>query len=172
MEDYILRNVTMYNDLPLRGITSDLCGDYCLFYLLHRARYKDLNTMVTNVTPAPTEASPIHTPTTSSGKSAKVRARKLPVTPLLSASKIPRHVGTASPSIPTPQSMPTSQSKIPVPIVKAVEPVSSDTPMFPEIPAFLFETPLSTLARKKVKTRKPRTPMVVRLRSNKKWQPY
>ena len=35
MEDYILRNVTMYNDLPLQGLTSDVCGDYCLFYLLH-----------------------------------------------------------------------------------------------------------------------------------------
>ena len=45
MEDYILRNVTMYNDLPLQGITSDVCGDYCLFYLLHRARNKDLNTI-------------------------------------------------------------------------------------------------------------------------------
>ena len=45
MEDYILRNVTMYNDLPLQGLTSDVCGDYCLFYLLHRARNKDLNTI-------------------------------------------------------------------------------------------------------------------------------
>ena len=45
MEDYILRNVTMYNDLPLQGITSDVCDDYCLFYLLHRARNKDLNTI-------------------------------------------------------------------------------------------------------------------------------
>ena len=126
-------------------------------------------TVVTNVTPAPTEASPTHSesPTTSLGKSAKVRARKLPVTPRLSASKIPRPVGTASP-----QSIPTSQSKIPVPIVKADEPVSSDTPVFSEMPAFLFETPLSTPARKKAKTRKPRTPMVARLRSNRQWQPY
>ena len=124
-------------------------------------------TVVTNVTPAPTEASPIHTPTTSLGKSAKVRARKLPVTPRLSTSKIPRPVGTASP-----QSIPTSQSKIPVPIVKADEPVSSETPMFSEMPAFLFGTPLSTPARKKAKTRKPRTPMVARLRSNRQWQPY
>ena len=124
-------------------------------------------TVVTNVTPAPTEASPTHTPTKSLGKSAKVRARKLPVTPRLSASKIPRPVGTASP-----QSIPTSQSKIPVPIVKADEPVSSETPMFSEMPAFLFETPLSTPARKKAKTRKPRTPMVARLRSNRQWQPY
>ena len=46
MEDYILRNITMYNDdLPLQFITSDVCGDYCLFYLLHRARNKDLNTI-------------------------------------------------------------------------------------------------------------------------------
>ena len=121
-------------------------------------------TVVTNVTPAPTEASPIHTPTTSLGKSAIVRARKLPVTPRLSVSKIPRPA--------SPQSIPTSQSKIPVPIVKADEPVSSETPMFSEMPAFLFETPLSTPARKKAKTRKPRTPMVARLRSNRKWQPY
>ena len=124
-------------------------------------------TVVTNVTPAPTEASPTHTPTSSLGKFAKVRARKLPVTPRLSASKIPRPVGTASP-----QSIPTSQSKISVPIVKADEPVSSETPMFSEMPAFLFETRLSTPARKKAKTRKPRTPMVARLRSNRQWQPY
>ena len=124
-------------------------------------------TVVTNVTPAPTEASPTHTPTTCLGKSAKVRARKLPVTPRLSASKIPRPVGTAST-----QSIPTTQSKIPVPIEKADEPVSSETPMFSEMPAFLFETPLSTPARKKAKTRKPRTPMVARLRSNRQWQPY
>ena len=130
------------------------------------------STVVTNVTPSPTEASPKHTLTTSLGMSAKVRMRKLPVTPRLSASKIPRPVGTASPSIPTPQSLPTSQSKIPVPIVKADEPVSSETPMFSEMPAFLFETPLSTPARKKTKTRKPRTPMVARLRSNRQWQPY
>ena len=124
-------------------------------------------TVVTNVTPAPTEASPTHTPTTSLGKSAKVRARKLPVTPRLSACKIPPPVGTASP-----QSIPMSQSKIPVPIVKADEPVSSETPVFSEMPAFLFETPLSTPAHKKAKTRKPRTPMVARLRNNRQWQPY
>ena len=131
-------------------------------------------TVVTNVTPAPTEASPTHAPTTSIGKSAKVRRRKLPVTPRprLSTSKIARPVGTASPLIPTPQSIPTSQSKIPVPIVKADEPVSSETPMFSEMPAFLFETPLSTPACKKAKTRKPRTPMVARLTSNRQWQPY
>ena len=123
--------------------------------------------VVTNVAPGPTEASPTHTPTTFLGKSAKVRARKLPVTPRLSASKIPRPVGTASP-----QSIPTSQSKIPVPIVKADEPVSSETTMFSEMHALLFETPLSTPARKKAKTRKPRTPMVARLRSNRQWQPY
>ena len=129
-------------------------------------------TVVTNVTPAPTEASPTTAPTTSLGKSAKVRMRTLSVTPRLSTSKIPRPVGTASPSIPTPQSIPTSQSEIPVPIVKAVEPVSSETPMFSEMPAFLFETPLSTPARKKAKTRKSRTPMVARLRSNRQWEPY
>ena len=92
-------------------------------------------TVVTNVTPAPTEASPSHTPTTSLGKSAKVGTRKRPVTLRLSTSKIARPVGTASPPIPTPQSIPTSQSKIPVPIVKADEPVSSETTMFSEMPA-------------------------------------
>ena len=45
MGDYILRNVTMHNDLPLQGITSDVCGNYCIFYLLHQARNKDLNTI-------------------------------------------------------------------------------------------------------------------------------
>ena len=48
MEGYILRNLTTYNDLPLQGITSDVCGDYCLFYLLHRAKNKDLNTIASN----------------------------------------------------------------------------------------------------------------------------
>ena len=91
---------------------------------------------MTNVTPAPTEASPTHTPTTSLGKSAKVGTRKLPVTPRLSTSKIARPVGTASPPIPTPQSIPTSQSKIPLSITKADEPVSSETPILSEMPAF------------------------------------
>ena len=104
-------------------------------------------TVMTNVTPAPTKASPTHTPTSSLGKSEKVRTQKLPVTPRLSTSKIARPVGTASPSIPTPQSIPMSQSKIPFPIVKADEPVSSETPMFSKMPAFLFGTPLSTPAR-------------------------
>ena len=48
MEDYILRNATLYNDIPLQGMTSDVCGDYCLFYLLHRARNMDLNTILAN----------------------------------------------------------------------------------------------------------------------------
>lgn len=102
-------------------------------------------TVGTNVAPAPTETSPTHSPTTSSGKSAKVRTRKLPATPKptptpgLSTSKIARPVGSTSPSVLTPpietmsattQSIPTSQSKIPLPIAKADEPVSSKTPMF------------------------------------------
>ena len=95
-------------------------------------------TVVTNVTPAPTKASPTHTPTTSLGKSAKVRARTIPVTPTsrLSTSKIACPVRTASPSLPTTQPIPTSQFKIPVPIVKAIKPVSSETLMFSEMPAF------------------------------------
>ena len=33
-----------YNsDKPMQGVTSDVWGDYCLFYLLHRARNVDLN---------------------------------------------------------------------------------------------------------------------------------
>ena len=71
-----------------------------LDHLLHRyqglsRQIKTEATVETSVTPAPTEASPTHTPTTSLGKSAKVRTQKLPVTPRLSASKIPRSVGTA-----------------------------------------------------------------------------
>ena len=62
--------------------------------------------VVTNVTPVPTETSPTHPPQTSLGKSAKVRTRKLPAspksTPRLSTSKMARPVETASPSIPTP----------------------------------------------------------------------
>ena len=71
----------------------------------------------------------------------------------MSTFKIARPVGTVG--------------KIPVPIVKADEPVSSETPMFSEMPAFLFETPLSTPARKRAKTRKPRTPMGSRTESDK-----
>ena len=43
MDKYILRERTYYNDKPLQGLTSDVCGDYCLFYLLHRTRSVDLN---------------------------------------------------------------------------------------------------------------------------------
>ena len=42
MEDYMIRNMTLYNDLPLQELTSDVCGDYCLFYLLQRTRNMDL----------------------------------------------------------------------------------------------------------------------------------
>ena len=38
MDEYVLRESTYFNDKPLQGLTSDVCGDYCLFYLLHRAR--------------------------------------------------------------------------------------------------------------------------------------
>ena len=47
MDGYILRGATYYNDKPMQGLTSDVCGDYCLFYLLHRARNVDLNTIQT-----------------------------------------------------------------------------------------------------------------------------
>ena len=47
MDGYILRGTTYYNDKPMQGLTSDVCGDYCLFYLLHRARNVDLNTIQT-----------------------------------------------------------------------------------------------------------------------------
>ena len=42
-DEYVLRESTHFNDKPLQGLTSDLCGDYCLFYLLHSARNVDLN---------------------------------------------------------------------------------------------------------------------------------
>ena len=29
----------------MQGLTSDTCGDYCLFYLFHRVRNIDLNTI-------------------------------------------------------------------------------------------------------------------------------
>ena len=45
MDEYVLRESTYFNDKPLQGLTSDVCGDYCLFYLLHRARNVDLNTI-------------------------------------------------------------------------------------------------------------------------------
>jgi len=45
MDGYIVRENTCYNDKPLQGLNSDVCGDYCLFYLLHRARNVDLNTI-------------------------------------------------------------------------------------------------------------------------------
>lgn len=35
MDGYIVRENTYYNDKPLQGVNSDVCGDYCLFYLLH-----------------------------------------------------------------------------------------------------------------------------------------
>ena len=68
-----------------------------------------------------------------------------------------------------------STSKIPRPVARSElkrkqdKPVQEETPLFPGKPVFL-ETPLFTLERKK-KKRKPRTPMVARLRSNIQWEP-
>ena len=45
MDGYVLSETTYYNDKPMQGLTSDVCGDYCLFYLLHRARNIDLTTI-------------------------------------------------------------------------------------------------------------------------------
>ena len=38
----MIRNMALYNDLLLQGLTSDVCGDYCLFYLIHRTRNMNL----------------------------------------------------------------------------------------------------------------------------------
>ena len=139
-------------------------------------------TVTTTVSPAPTETSPTSPPTTSLEKPKKVLSRKLPATPKSTAatglkkSKIPRPVvrsassGKQAPyseTVPVPETLestPASQSKIPVAKV--------DEPVLPKVPAFLLETPLSTPARKRRITRKPRTPMVARLRSNRQWEPY
>jgi len=40
------RGVTHYNEKPMQGLTSDTCGDYCLFYLFHRARNIDMNRVI------------------------------------------------------------------------------------------------------------------------------
>ena len=45
MDGYLLQDNTYYNEKPLQGLTSDTCGDYCLFYLFHRARNVNLNTI-------------------------------------------------------------------------------------------------------------------------------
>ena len=140
------------------------------------------HTVTRSVSPAPTEASPTSPPTMPLEKPKKVLSRKLPATPKstaatgLSKSKIPRPVvrsaspGTQAPyseMVPVPETLestPASQSKIPVAKV--------DEPVLPEVPAFLLETPLSTPSRKRRITRKPRTPMAARLRSNRQWEPY
>ena len=44
MDTYILREATYFNDKPLQGLASVVCGDCCLFYLLNRARNVDMNT--------------------------------------------------------------------------------------------------------------------------------
>ena len=36
---------TYYNDKQLWGLHSDVRGDYCLFYLLHRVQNVDMNTI-------------------------------------------------------------------------------------------------------------------------------
>ena len=43
MNGYIERDVTPYNNKQFQGLTSDTCGDYCLFYLFHRARNVDMD---------------------------------------------------------------------------------------------------------------------------------
>ena len=35
-----------FNDKQLQGVTSRVCGQYCVFYLLHRCRGLSLNTIV------------------------------------------------------------------------------------------------------------------------------
>ena len=45
MDTYILREVAYYNDKPLQRLNSDVCGDYCLFYLIQRERNVDVNTI-------------------------------------------------------------------------------------------------------------------------------
>jgi hypothetical protein len=34
------------NDMQLQGLISDVCGQYCVFYLLHRCRGLPMNTIV------------------------------------------------------------------------------------------------------------------------------
>ena len=43
MDGYIERDATRYNNKPFQGLTSDTCGDYCLFYLFHLARNVDMD---------------------------------------------------------------------------------------------------------------------------------
>ena len=45
MDTYILGEVTYHNDKPLQGLNSDVCGIYCLFYLIQQARNVDMNTV-------------------------------------------------------------------------------------------------------------------------------
>ena len=35
MEDYILRNATLYNDIPLQEMTSDVCGVAVIYFTEH-----------------------------------------------------------------------------------------------------------------------------------------
>ena len=44
MDSYILREVTYYNHKPSQGLNSNVCGDYCLLYLIQRARNDDMDT--------------------------------------------------------------------------------------------------------------------------------
>ena len=45
MDEYVLQESTYFKDKPLKRLMSDVCGDYCLLYLLHQARNVDLNTI-------------------------------------------------------------------------------------------------------------------------------
>ena len=55
MYGYINRSVTCYDDKPFHGLTLDTCGDYCLFYLLQRARNVDMNTIQAKFKPHDTQ---------------------------------------------------------------------------------------------------------------------
>ena len=52
---YIKRGATLYNNKPFQGLTSDTCGDYCLFYLFHRARNVNMNAIQAQFKPHDTQ---------------------------------------------------------------------------------------------------------------------
>lgn len=124
------------------------------------------------------------------GKPAEVVMRKLPTTPIstptseMSTSKIPHAlVRSASPAKWTPlkemmlvsatlQSAPRSNSKIPHPIAKEDQPVSSKTPLFSAMSHFFWKLLCPCRLMKKNKTRKPWTPVVPRVRCNRWWELY
>ena len=45
MDTYILREVNHYNVKPSQRLNSDVCEDYCLFYLIQREQNVDVNTI-------------------------------------------------------------------------------------------------------------------------------